>query len=176
MAKEDKDKDGEEEEKKASNPMMKIVIIAVLASTILSGAVVGVVMFMMGGDDVEVEAGAESEEEVVEEVVLEPPVYQSIDPKFVVSFEDPDQARFMQFSLEIMTRDTTVIDAINLHMPAVRSSILLLVGSDQNASVTTREGKEELLVAIKDDMNATLESIGATAGVEAAYFTSFVIQ
>ena len=69
-----------------------------------------------------------------------------------------------------------MIDAINLHMPAVRSSILLLVGSDQNASVTTREGKEELLVAIKDDMNATLESIGATAGVEAAYFTSFVIQ
>lgn len=172
MAKEEKEKDTGEEEK-AGNPMMKIVIIAVLASTILSGAVAGVVIFMMGGDEPEAD---ENGEEVVEEVVLEPPVYQSMDPKFVVSFEDPEQARFMQFSVQVMTRDTEVIDSINLHMPAVRSSILLLVGNQQNASVTTREGKEELLVAIKDDINATLEGLGEKSGIESAYFTSFVIQ
>jgi flagellar basal body-associated protein FliL len=42
--------------------------------------------------------------------------------------------------------------------------------------MSTREGKERLLVEIVGDINQTLEKIGGKSGVEAAYYNSFVIQ
>ena len=99
-----------------------------------------------------------------------------MDPKFVVSFRDQRKARFMQFSLEVMARDREIIDNIKQHSPAVRSNLLLLIDNQSSEKMSTREGKEELLVEMTNDINKTLENIGIASGVEAAYYNSFVIQ
>ena len=172
--------ENEEDNQKGGNSSTKVVIIAVVLSIVLSGAMVGGAVMFLGGDDgqqqAETETETEDEEEVAEAEPSEPPIYHSMDPKFVVSFRDQKKARFMQFSLEIMARDREVIDEIKQHSPAIRSNLLMLVDSQDSEKMSTREGKEQLLVEMTDDINQTLETIGGKSGVEAAYYNSFVIQ
>ncbi len=161
--------------KNSSNSTMKIVIIAVVLSIVLSGGIAGGVVFLLGGDD-DAQQATGDDSEAAAAAANDPPIYHSMDPKFVVSFRDQKKARFMQFSFEIMTRDRDVIDGIKEHSPAVRSNLLLLIDNQTSEKMTTREGKEQLLVEMTEDINKTLETIGTKSGVEAAYYNSFVIQ
>ncbi len=183
MAEQEDNQDAQDADKK-SKPTMKIIIVAIVLSIVLSGGIVGVTMFLLaGGDENQVTQANDEDVEDVEELAedepsesLEPPMYHSMDPQFVVSFRDQKKARFMQFSFEIMTRDKDVIEQLELHNPAVRSSLLLLIDSQDSAQMITREGKEQLLLEMTDDINNTLEEMGAEPGVEAAYYKTFVIQ
>jgi flagellar FliL protein len=168
--------ENEESNKNGGNSTMKIVIVAVVLSIVLSGGIAGGMIFVFGGDDKEAAIEEEGDDEEVESVSTEPPIYHSMDPKFVVSFNDQKKARFMQFSLEVMTRDRDVIEDIKQHSPAVRSNLLLLIDNQNSEKMSTREGKEQLLVEITSDINQTLEKMGGKSGVEAAYYNSFVIQ
>ena len=161
--------------KNSSNSTMKIVIIAVVLSIVLSGGIAGGVVFLLGGDD-DAQQATGDDSEAAAAAANDPPIYHSMDPKFVVSFRDQKKARFMQFSFEIMTRDRDVIDGIKEHSPAVRSNLLLLIDNQTSEKMTTREGKDQLLVEMTEDINKTLETIGTKSGVEAAYYNSFVIQ
>lgn len=179
--------EGEVKEKKPLSTAM-IVILAVVFASLVSGGIVGVTMILMGDDgseQVAVTENQEGEDEEAEEVEAEeeevavnegPVQYHGLDPKFVVSFHDQRIARFMQFSLQIMTRDDEVIKQIQQHNPAIRSSLLLLFDSQDAEVMKTREGKEQLLALITEDMNRMLEELADVSGVEAAYFESFLIQ
>jgi len=168
----------QESSNKGGNSTMKIVIIAVVLSIVLSGGIAGGMIFLIGGDDggQQTNGDDENQEEVADAKSDEPPIYHSMDPKFVMSFRDQKKARFMQFSVEIMSRDSDVIKAIKEHNPVIRSSLLLLVDNQDSEKMSTREGKEQFLVEITEDINKTLASLGSTSGVEAAYYNSFVIQ
>lgn len=171
------EKENEGSGESAGNSTMKIVIIAVVLSIVLSGGIAGGVVFLLGGDDNAQQATDEDgSAEASAAAANEPPIYHSMDPKFVVSFRDQKKARFMQFSFEVMTRDREVINGIKEHSPAVRSNLLMLIDNQTSEKMTTREGKEQLLVEMAEDINKTLESIGGKSGVESAYYNSFVIQ
>jgi len=175
MAEESEDQESSD---KGGNSTVKIVIMAVVLSIVLSGGIAGGMIFFLGGDDSEQQAVEDGDDdgEVADAVSDEPPIYHSMDPKFVMSFRDQKKARFMQFSIEIMSRDSDVIKAIKQHNPVVRSSLLLLVDNQDSEKMSTREGKEQFLVEMTEDINKTLDSLDSTSGVEAAYYNSFVIQ
>jgi len=197
MAKEEEiDLENEEGEKKSGSSTLKIVIIVVALVLVLGGGMAAATFYFISnmdsekvsstkdGDDASSEEEAEEEEEEEEEAAesepLEPPQYHSMDPKFVASFRNQQNARFMQFSLEIMSRDSEVIKLVETHMSVIRSSLLMLFGSQTYEDMVTREGKEKLLADVATDINTTLQKItGETepeTTVEAAYFNSFVIQ
>jgi len=175
-------------EKKGKSSNIKMIIIAVLATVIIGGGLVGATFYFVTGMQVadadaekqqqtDGEDGGDEEEEVVPKG---PAIYHSMDPKFVVSFRDQRVARFMQFSIEVMTRDKEVIKLIEMHTPAIRSSLLMLFDNLDHATMSTREGKKQLLSDVVNDVNATLKTMTGQeeldAVVESAYFTSFVIQ
>ena len=197
MAKDEKDKEEQEEQeegKKKGSSTTKIIIITVLAAALLSGGLVGATFYFVSGMNADKETAArqtdeneeEDEDEDEEEEAEEdeepkgPAQYYSLDPKFVVSFRDQQSARFMQFSLEVMTRDKNVVKKISEHTPAIRSSLLMLFDSQGHDVMSTREGKKQLLLDITEDINETLSNVVDSSEeisvVEAAYFTSFVIQ
>ena len=162
---------------------MKIVILVVVLASIISGGAVGLTMFFLADDSQQSAASAEAqdadtdnEEGEAEEADKGPPIYHRLDPKFVVSFRDQRNARFMQFTLQIMTRDQEVINQIKEHNPAIRSNLLLLFNNKTSDVMSSREGKEQLLLEITEDIDASLEKLANASGVEAAYFESFLIQ
>lgn len=175
MADDKKEKDTEE---KGGASTMKVVIIAVVLSVVLVGGGVGAAMYFLMGDKAAPAEGEAAAEEVEEE--KGPALYQSLDPKFVVSFTDQRSARFMQFSVDVVTHKEEVKEQVQLHMPAIRSSLLMIIGEQDADVVSTKEGKEKMLEEIKNNVNETLARMeGKKAikdGVEAAYFNSFVIQ
>ena len=175
----------DEAEVKEKKPLstMKIVILAVVLASIISGGAVGLTMFLLADDSQQPAASAKAkdadtddEEGEEDEAVEGPQIYHSLDPKFVVSFSDQSNTRFMQFTVQIMTRDENVISQIQEHNPAIRSNLLLLFYNKTSDLMSSREGKEQLLLEITEDINASLEKLVDASGVEAAYFESFLIQ
>ncbi len=178
MADEAENNEAEVKEKKPLSTM-KIVILVVVLAAISSGGAVGLTMFLLVDDSQQAAASAKAtdgEEGEEEEAVEGPPIYHRVDPKFVVSFRDQRSARFMQFSVQIMTRDKNVISQIKEHNPAIRSNLLLIFDSKTSDLMSSREGKEQLMLEITEDINASLEKLADASGVEATYFESFLIQ
>ncbi len=183
MAKDEKKGNEEEEVENSGPPIMKIVIVAVVLSMLLGGGLVGGTFFFVNkmNEEKMAEAAASAEGAEGEEAApTMPPEYHSMDPKFIVSFNSGDNSRFMQFSVEVMTRDSDVIEKLEDHMPVIRSSLLMLFGSQQYEAMLTREGKEKLLEEVAVDINATLQKVLGSEemvnAIEEAYFTSFIIQ
>ena len=106
-----------------------------------------------------------------------PAVYVAFDPPFVVNFEAKGMMRFLQVSIEVMTRDPVTADLIKQHEPVLRNDLLLLLGNQTFEMISTREGKEELR---KEALAAVAHIISDEGGdpklVEQLYFTSFVMQ
>lgn len=105
-----------------------------------------------------------------------PPVYLNLDPPFVVNFEDQGELRFLQVAVVVMTHDPKVVDALNFHMPRVRNSLILLLGSQHYEAISTLEGKEKLRTAMLDEVRKVMKDATGSPSADAVYFTSFVMQ
>ncbi len=170
--------DKKENENQGGGVSMKmLLIVVVLIVVLLGGGGAAAVYFLMSNQPA---PPAGEQAAVVEEETAGPAIYLSLDPKFVVSFQDTKFARFMQFSVDIVMHKEKVKEQVELHMPAIRSSLLMMFGDQKANVVGTKEGKAALLQAITENINATLEEMegrqAVEGGVEAAYFNSFIIQ
>lgn len=107
----------------------------------------------------------------------EPATYYRFDPALVVNFQANGVTRFLQVQLEASTRDPATLDALKLHDPAIRNDLLLLLGNQTEATVTTREGKEQIRAqALAAVRNVVTNEGGDGERVENVFFTSFVMQ
>jgi len=106
-----------------------------------------------------------------------PPLYLALDPPFVVNFQADQLVRFLQVSVEVMSRDPKTLDLMKSNDPVLRNDLLILLANQKYTVLATPEGKQQLRV----DALATIRKDVTQAGgdpkrVEAVYFTSFVMQ
>jgi flagellar FliL protein len=106
-----------------------------------------------------------------------PPLYLALDPPFVVNFQADQLVRFLQVSVEVMSRDPKTLELLKENDPVLRNDLLILFANQKYASLATPAGKEQLrasaLAAIRKDL---AQAGGDSKRVEAVYFTSFVMQ
>jgi flagellar FliL protein len=106
-----------------------------------------------------------------------PPQFYKFDPAFVVNFGGEGSARYLQVTVEAMARDAAILEELKTNEPAVRNDLVTLFSSQDNATLMTTEGKEKLRQSTLDIVRKILNDEGQKGkGVEAVYFTSFVIQ
>jgi len=106
-----------------------------------------------------------------------PPAYLPLDPPFVVNFESEQAVRFLQITVQLMSRDPKTIELLKSNDPMVRDRLLMLFGNQKYAVLSTREGKEELRKQALESVRAVLAGAGGQPErLEAVYFTSFVMQ
>ena len=109
-----------------------------------------------------------------------PPLYLPLDPPLVASLEDKGAIRFLQVTVEIMSRDEHVITDLKNHMPVIRNNLLMLLGGQTIPSLTNRDEKEKLrqssLAEVQKIMEANKGAEEHPGKVEDLYFTSFVVQ
>jgi flagellar FliL protein len=146
-----------------------LIIVLVLAIVLLAGGGVGA-WFAFGSH------GGKKTTEVKKEPVA-PPQYIALDPPFVVNFEADQQVRFLQVTVQLMTRDPATVELLKSNDPVVRNDLLLLFAGQKYTVISSREGKESL----RQQTLTAVRKVVATAGgkpekVEAVYFTSFVMQ
>ncbi|MGA2861202.1 MAG: flagellar basal body-associated FliL family protein [Steroidobacteraceae bacterium] len=105
------------------------------------------------------------------------PIYYKFDPAFVVNFGGEGSARYLQVTVEAMSRDVAVMESLKNFEPAVRNDLVMLFSGQDNATLMTVDGKEKLRAATLAIIRKVLDSEGGNGKlIEAVYFTSFVIQ
>jgi flagellar FliL protein len=106
-----------------------------------------------------------------------PALYVKYEPPFVVNFDAKGVMRFLQVSMEAMTRDAHTEELIKQNEPKIRNNMLLLLGSQTYDTISTMEGKEELRKKALEIIAKVVDEEGGEAKkVEDIYFTSFVMQ
>jgi flagellar FliL protein len=147
------------------------LIIAIAAVVVLGGAGAGA-FFLLGGESDPKKAHAEAKKE--EHL---PPIYIALDPPFVVNFEAEQLVRFLQVTVQVMTRDPETAEQVKMNDPVVRNDLLLLLGNQNYQTISSRDGKEKLRQQALDAVRKVVKSAGGKSEkVEAVYFTSFVMQ
>jgi flagellar FliL protein len=105
------------------------------------------------------------------------PIYYKFDPAFVVNFGSEGSARYLQVTVEAMSRDMAVMENLKNTEPAVRNDLVMLFSGQDNATLMSVDGKEKLRAATLATIRKVLDSEGGNGKlIEAVYFTSFVIQ
>jgi flagellar FliL protein len=105
------------------------------------------------------------------------PLYYKFDPAFVVNFGGEGSARYLQITVEIMSRDAPVLDLVKNNEPAVRDDLVQLFSSQDNGTLMTAQGKDQLRAATLAAVRKVIDGVGGSGRlIEAVYFTSFVIQ
>jgi flagellar FliL protein len=102
--------------------------------------------------------------------------YYALDPSIVVNFNDDRAIRFLQVGVSLMSHDPKAIDAAKAAEPAIRNALLLLFSSQTYDTLSSAKGKLKLQQeALKEVQDVVQKSLGRP-GIEAVYFTSFVMQ
>jgi flagellar FliL protein len=152
---------------------MKKIVLVGIGVLLLAGIGVGAMLFLKedppAADEAAV-AATEKPSRVAE------PIYQGLDPDFVVAFRDPKTVRFVKLAIEVMARDDDVIEDVKLHMPAIRDRVIILLSNKSEDSLLDTEGKEQLREEVLTAVQDVLKENTGEPGVEAVYFTNFVMQ
>ena len=196
-------KDGEKAPAAANGGKKKLLIIIAAAVLVLGGAGGGA-FFFMNKDHADEEVTADADEGEAADAEEEAPdakdakkakskskkdkkgkkaepkapaLYVKYEPPFVVNFEAKGVMRFLQISMEVMTRDAPTSEVIKLHEPKIRNNMLMLLGSQTYDTLSSMEGKEGLRKQALETIAKVVEEEGGEGKeVEDIYFTSFVMQ
>jgi flagellar FliL protein len=168
-----------EQKQKSKKPWVFIITIVFLVLILLGGSVMGALYYAgVFSDKPAVEQSGEEGDvaEEIDEQPLQPAIYVPLDPPFVVNFEGDGRVRFLQITAEAMTRHQEVVELVQKHMPVIRNNLVLLFSSQTYENLSTLDGKENLRAAALEELQKILEEETGEPGVEALYFTSFVMQ
>lgn len=184
---------------KKSSGLMKVLLI-VIGAIVLIGGAVGATLFFTGAlhPTADVAEGAGEEKPAAKaaaahggpkkapakasakghgsEAAAQTAVYQALDPPFIINIEDQGMLRYLQIGLSVMSRDKAAIDAVTNNMPRIRNSLILLFGNQKMETLNSNEGKEKLRAQALELIQAVLNEEIGDPGVEAIYYTAFVMQ
>mgnify|MGYP003674110776 CR=1 FL=1 len=157
----------EQTEETGSKSKKKVIIVIILVAILAIGLSVGVTLFLLSD-------GSDSNDGA-EEPVKMPASYLDIKPAFLVTFNVEGRQRYMQISLSVSSRDASAFNALEYHMPLIRSRLISTYGGMDFNTIKTEAGKVDLQLKTVEIINVVLESEGS-APIENVYFTNFVLQ
>lgn len=105
-----------------------------------------------------------------------PALYQTMQPAFIVNLADEQASRYLQVEMEAMSHDSKSLDDLKTHMPHIRNSLLLLLGQRRATDLVARADKEKLQAEVLAEVRRIMEKETGKPGIDAVYFTSFVMQ
>jgi flagellar FliL protein len=162
--------------------LFKRVLIWSLGMVIMTGGSAGITLYLTGSlnRSVHAQAGASPHASGADERLPAaksgPPQYVPLEPPIIVNYEDQGMLRYVQFGVTVMTRDKSVVETIMNNMPPIRNNLIMLFGNQEFATLSSTAGKEQLRAQALEEIQTVLREEIGQAGVEAVYFTNFVMQ
>ena len=191
--------ENELEEEKGKSPILKIILI-VVGILLLIAITVGGTLFASGffnpSEEVnaeeaiaalEAEATAQAAEADAaaagpDKVKQDSPELTRFEPSYfvlpkVLVANISNSRKVMQATVAIMTHyDERVIENVDKHDFPLRFAILKVMRNSTEADVMANNFQDNLAAELKIEMNAVLEALEDFGGIEAVYFTEFVVQ
>lgn len=186
--------DAAAEAKKKKKKLFMFIGLAVLLVLISVGATFFIVSKMMASKH-SGDGDSESSDSKASEAAAAPAIYYPLKPNFTVNYDVNGRQRFLQTELTLVYRDPTLVKTLELHMPAVRNALVMLLSSQVFEELQTVEGKEKLrtaaLQAVQDIIAKEETAVAEKAkdkdkekskdkkpqpNIEQVLFTQFVMQ
>jgi len=113
-----------------------------------------------------------------EEGAPKKPIYYAMEPAFVVNInEGGRRTHFMQITVQLMSRSQEVIDKVEANQPPLRDAMIMLLAHQTGETMRSVQGREKVRQEALEDVRKVMEKVaGVKKGIEAVYFTDFVIQ
>lgn len=109
-----------------------------------------------------------------EDKEVKPVAYYSLSPSLITNVQG--DAKYIRCDIQLMTADEDNIDEIELHAPAIRHDLLLLLGEQQGSELKKPKGKERLRKAALKMIRARMEMLTGDGRIDDLYFTSYFVQ
>jgi flagellar protein FliL len=103
-------------------------------------------------------------------------LYLPLDPPFVVNFRDDQSMRFLQVGVSLMSHDAAALAAAKDADPVIRNALVMLFSSQEYSILSDAAGKQKLQAQALAAVRKIVGDRIGRPGVEALYFTSFVMQ
>lgn len=99
-----------------------------------------------------------------------------INPPIIVNITDGQRIRHMQVIIEIKLTDPSKSSKIDLHKGPIRHELILLLSSQDSATISTAQGKEQLRKDALAAIQKVMQDLEGEPIIESLYFTNFIIQ
>ncbi|MCU7845858.1 MAG: flagellar basal body-associated FliL family protein [Candidatus Thiodiazotropha sp. (ex Monitilora ramsayi)] len=119
-------------------------------------------------------SAAEEEEEKEGQQEVATISYYQIKPSLVANLASG--GRYIRCDIQLMTKDDTFLEALKLHDPAIRHTLLLLLSEQDGKAIKKPEGKEALRKKALSQVNALMKEQTGKEGLSALFFTTFFVQ
>lgn len=144
-------------------------LIAIIAVLLLLGGGAGAYLALGGRH-----AGADKAAEAAPE--KKPELYLPLDPAFVVNFRDDQAVRYLQVGVSLMSHDQSELDAAKEAQPVIRNELLMLFSGQNYENLIDAAGKQKLQAQALAAVQKIISARTGKPGIDALYFTSFVMQ
>ena len=151
---------------KRRSPLVPWLVVALLA---VSG-VCAYALVQLRGHDKAAEAGEAAP------ATAQPEFFLPLDPAFVVNFSDDDSMRYLQVGVTLMSHDQAALDTAKSVDPVVRNALVLLFSRRSYTILSDPAGKQKLQAEALEAVRKIVASRTGKPGIDALYFTSFVMQ
>lgn len=84
--------------------------------------------------------------------------------------------KYIRCDIQFMTEFASEIPKIELHSPALRHAILMLIAGQDGKTLQSREGKENLRKAALDAVQNQLKELTGETIVNDLYFTAYYVK
>jgi len=106
--------------------------------------------------------------------------YLALEPPFIVNFVYKDTLRYLQMNLSVMSHEPKILEQVTHHMPAIRHRLIMLISNktfnELNGEDSKEALREEMLLEIRNIIQAEQNKTHNPGRVEAVYFTGYVMQ
>mgnify|MGYP003629805942 CR=1 FL=1 len=107
---------------------------------------------------------------------VRPAIYLDLEPSFIVNFVYKDTLRYLQINISVMTRDQSVIEQVQHHMPAIRHQLLMLLSDKTYTQLSGVASKEKLRLEMLIEIRKIVGTSASGHSVDAVYLTGYVMQ
>lgn len=156
----------------AKKGKLKLIITLVVIILLAIGlSVAGTLWFLGGGLP---GAGADSEPASSEPVFVASS-YTDIEKPLVTTVQAQGRQRYAQVHVSFEAKDPAALTAADVHMPLIRSQLVMLLGSSDFGELQTPQGRLSLSDKMLESVNQVLAQEGEPA-IDRVLFRNFVVQ
>jgi flagellar FliL protein len=117
---------------------------------------------------------ADEEKEQQQDQEPEHITYVDMQPSFVSNLRGGP--KYIRCDIQLMTKYASNVPEIEVHMPALRHAILMLLAGADGKKLLMPSGKEALRGKALDAVNKMLEELSGKARVQELYFTAYYVK
>ena len=94
----------------------------------------------------------------------------------VLNLSSTRRLTFLQISADVLVNDSDAEETIELHVPAIRHSLIILLSEQKAADIKSPAKREEIRQQATQQVKALVTDLSGSDGVGEVLFSSILVQ